>query len=147
MFLMAGSVLTKNGFTCSSHFPNCVCNITWIHYESESWIGEDLKEAVMAYKDTFWYLPAVTAKTHDMQQDVKNLHLYDRCTLLHLIWRQQVPPKRRYLSPELHGVTSYKTVLSNGFVYWDASDWWLWRRGRRVAVAIIMMMMIIIIIK
>jgi hypothetical protein len=26
----------------------------------------------------------------------------------------------------------YNAVLSNVFIYWGASDWWLWRRGRRV---------------
>jgi hypothetical protein len=28
-----------------------------------------------------------------------------------------------------------RAVLSNVFIYWGASDWWLWRRGRRVAIA------------
>jgi hypothetical protein len=28
-------------------------------------------------------------------------------------------------------------VLSNVFIYCGASDWWLWRRGRRVAIRII----------
>jgi hypothetical protein len=28
-------------------------------------------------------------------------------------------------------------VLSNVFIYWGASDWWLWRCGRPVAIAII----------
>jgi hypothetical protein len=36
-----------------------------------------------------------------------------------------------------------RAVLSNVFIYWGASNWWLWRRGRRVAISII----IIIIIK
>jgi hypothetical protein len=36
------------------------------------------------------------------------------------------------------------TVLSNVFIYWDASDSWLWRRGRRVAIAIIIIIIIII---
>jgi hypothetical protein len=29
-----------------------------------------------------------------------------------------------------------EAVLSNVFIYWGASDWWLWRRGRHVAIAI-----------
>jgi hypothetical protein len=39
----------------------------------------------------------------------------------------------------------YRPALSNVFIYWGASDWWLWRCGRPVAIE--MMMMIIIIIK
>jgi hypothetical protein len=38
------------------------------------------------------------------------------------------------------------SVLSNDFIYCGASDWWLWRRGRRVAIAIIIITIIIIII-
>jgi hypothetical protein len=34
-------------------------------------------------------------------------------------------------------------VLSNVFIYWGASDRWLWRRGRRVAIAIIIIIIII----
>jgi hypothetical protein len=37
-----------------------------------------------------------------------------------------------------------RTVLSNVFIYWGASDWWLWRRGRRVAIGIIIIIIIII---
>jgi hypothetical protein len=29
------------------------------------------------------------------------------------------------------------SVLSNVFIYWGVSGWWLWRRGRHVAIAII----------
>jgi hypothetical protein len=30
-----------------------------------------------------------------------------------------------------------RTALSNVVIYWGASDWWLWRRGRRVAISIV----------
>jgi hypothetical protein len=30
-----------------------------------------------------------------------------------------------------------RAVLSNVFIYWGASDWWLWRRRHHVAIAII----------
>jgi hypothetical protein len=43
--------------------------------------------------------------------------------------------------------TDYTAVLSNVFVYWGASEWWLWRRGRRVAIAVVVIIIIIIIIK
>jgi hypothetical protein len=38
-----------------------------------------------------------------------------------------------------------KPVLSNIFIYWGAADWWLWRRGRRVAIEIIIVILIKII--
>jgi hypothetical protein len=38
-----------------------------------------------------------------------------------------------------------REVLSNVFIYWGASDRWLWRRGRRVAIVIIIIIIIIII--
>jgi hypothetical protein len=31
----------------------------------------------------------------------------------------------------------YSAVLSNVFIYWGASDRWLWRRGHRVTIVII----------
>jgi hypothetical protein len=37
-------------------------------------------------------------------------------------------------------------VLANVFIYWGASDWWLWRRGRRVAILLLLLIIIIIII-
>jgi hypothetical protein len=40
----------------------------------------------------------------------------------------------------------FRPVLTNVFIYWGASDWWLWRRGRRVAIAIIIIIIIIIVI-
>jgi hypothetical protein len=36
--------------------------------------------------------------------------------------------------------------LSNVFIYWGASDCWLWRRGRPVAIAIIIVVVVAIII-
>jgi hypothetical protein len=38
---------------------------------------------------------------------------------------------------ELDLTGASKSALSNVFIYWSASDRWLWRRGRRVAIAII----------
>jgi hypothetical protein len=37
-----------------------------------------------------------------------------------------------------------RPVMSNVFLYWGASDWWLCRRGRGVAIAIIIIIIIII---
>jgi hypothetical protein len=45
------------------------------------------------------------------------------------------------------GSTYCKPVVSNDFIYWGASDGWLWRRGRPVAIATIIIIIIIIIIQ
>jgi hypothetical protein len=44
---------------------------------------------------------------------------------------------------EVAFLIGFKPVLSNVFIYWGASDRWLWRRGRRVAIAIIIIIIII----
>jgi hypothetical protein len=47
-------------------------------------------------------------------------------------------------SEHLPKVGTPTPALSNVFIYWGASDWWLWRRGRPVAIAIIIIIIIII---
>jgi hypothetical protein len=43
---------------------------------------------------------------------------------------------------EYQWLLDFTAVLSNVFIYWGASDWWLWMRGRRVAIAIIIIIII-----